>query len=171
MSGPGGLVRVAPVRVRDPHVLELLDALTTELARGGYAEDETFGYSSEQLEQAGVHLVGARVGDRLVGVAGLEVADGVGELKRFFVRPEHRGTGVADALLAALVEHAGGLGVHVLRLETGDRQDAALAFYRRNGFVVVPRFGPYVDSATSVCMQRTARLLPADPAPPRAADG
>jgi putative acetyltransferase len=29
-----------------------------------------------------------------------------------------------------------------------------MAFYRRHGFAEVPRFGPYVDSATSVCMQR-----------------
>jgi hypothetical protein len=26
--------------------------------------------------------------------------------------------------------------------------------YRRHGFVEVPRFGPYVDSATSVCFER-----------------
>ena len=147
-------VEVAPVRVRDPDVLALLDALTGELARGGYAEDQTFGYSADRLEQAGVHLVGARAGDRLVGVAGVEVADGIGELKRFFVLPEHRGTGVADALIVALLEHADALGVRVVRLETGDRQDAAVRFYRRHGFVDVPRFGPYVDSVTSVCMQR-----------------
>jgi putative acetyltransferase len=29
-----------------------------------------------------------------------------------------------------------------------------MRFYARHGFEVVPRFGPYVDSATSVCMQR-----------------
>ena len=103
-----------------------------------------------------MHLVGARVGNLLVGVAGVELADGAGELKRFFVRPEHRGTGVADALIVALVRHADAQGVGVLRLETGDKQHAALAFYRRHGFVEVPRFGPYVGSATSVCMQRSS---------------
>ncbi len=147
---------MAPVHVRDPHVHELLYALTNELARGGYAEDETFGYSADQLERAGVHLVGARVGNVLVGVAGVELADGAGELKRFFVRPEHRGSGVADALICALVRHADAKGIGVLRLETGDKQHAAISFYRRHGFVEVPRFGPYVGSATSVCMQRSS---------------
>ncbi len=36
----------------------------------------------------------------------------------------------------------------------GDKQHAAQAFYRRHGFAQVPRFGPYVNSETSVCLQR-----------------
>jgi putative acetyltransferase len=145
------------VSAREPEVAALLDALTSELALGGYAASETFGYSVEQLEQSAVHLVGApstagwrgSVNGRLAGIGG------VGELKRFFVRPEHRGSGVADALITALIRHAREQGAHLLRLETGDKQQAAIAFYRRHGLVEVPRFGPYVHSATSYCMQRT----------------
>ncbi len=149
------MIEVGPVAVRDAEVLALLDALTEELAGGGYSAEETFGYSADQLEHSGVHLVGARVDGELVGVGGVELTPaGAGELKRFYVLPEHRGTGVADALLDALVEHATARGASVLRLETGDRQHAALAFYRRRGFEEVPRFGPYVGSATSVCMER-----------------
>jgi putative acetyltransferase len=70
------------------------------------------------------------------------------------VVPEARGSGVADAVLATLIEYAQTNGVRQLRLETGDKQDAAIAFYRRHGFVEIPRFGPYVGSATSYCMQR-----------------
>jgi len=40
-----------------------------------------------------------------------------------------------------------------VRLETGDKQHAAIAFYRRRGFVVIPRFGAYRDSETSLCME------------------
>lgn len=146
---------VEPVVARDPEVAVLLDALTVELAGGGYAPSETFGYSVDQLERNDVLLVGARVTGRLVGVGGIEIQDGgIGELKRFFVSPGHRGSGVADAVLEALVGHARARGVVRLRLETGDKQHAAMAFYRRHGFADVPRFAPYVDSATSVCMQR-----------------
>ena len=148
-------VTVVPVGVRQPGVLVLVDALTAELAEAGYADDEMFGYSPEQLEHSGVHLVGARVDGELVGIGGVELQDGdIGELKRMYVVPVHRGTGAADALMASLVEHARAHGVRVLRLETGDKQYAAVAFYRRHGFAEVPRFPPYVDSATSVCMQR-----------------
>jgi putative acetyltransferase len=146
---------VRPVTPRDGEVGALLAALTAELATGGYTADETFGYSVEELERHDVHLVGVRVGDRLVGVAGVEVqGDGIAELKRFFVTPERRGSGVADALITALLAHAAESHVRILRLETGDKQWAAQAFYRRHGFARVPRFSPYEASETSVCMQR-----------------
>jgi len=146
---------VGPVTTRDQEVRGLLEALTAELATGGYTSDQTFGYSADQLEQSEVYLVGARVAGRLVGVAGVEVqGDGLGELKRFFVRPEQRGTGVAEALITALLAHAAASRVRLVRLETGDKQQAAQAFYRRHGFAQVPRFSPYETSETSVCMQR-----------------
>lgn len=119
----GAALHVAQVRPREPGVAALLDALTLELAHGGYGPSETFGYSVEQLESGRVHLVGACVDGRLVGLGGVELHDDdTGELK-------------------------------LLRLETGDKQHAAIAFYRRHGFVESARFGPYLDSATSVCME------------------
>ncbi|MBA3744637.1 MAG: GNAT family N-acetyltransferase [Sporichthya sp.] len=132
-----------------------MTALTADLAGEGYAPEESFGYSVEQLERNGVRLVGVRVGKALVGIGGIELqGGGTAELKRFYVRPEHRGHGVADAIITALLDHARASGASVVRLETGDKQHAAIGFYRRHGFAEVPRFAPYVDSATSVCMQR-----------------
>jgi putative acetyltransferase len=154
-SGKAPPIHIDVISSRAPEVVGLLDALTAELAGAGYTASETFGYSVQQLEQSAVHLVGARVGGTLVGLGGLErQADNTGELKRFFVTPECRGAGVADALIAALVDHARDHHIERLRLETGDKQLAAMAFYRRHGFAVIPRFGPYVNSATSVCMER-----------------
>ena len=148
-------LEVGPVRASDPAVAGLIDALTTELAGSGYTPEQTFGYSVERLEQSGVHLVGARRAGELAGIAGVEVEDaGFAELKRFYVAPAQRGTGVADALLESLLAYAAGRGVRTVRLETGDRQQAAMRFYARHGFREVPRFGPYVTSEASVCMQR-----------------
>lgn len=148
--------RVETVSPRDPEAGLLMAALTADLASEGYLPEETFGYSVEQLETKGVHLVGVRVDGVLVGIGGLERhGDGVAELKRFFVAPPHRGTGVADAVLTTLLDHARAQGVAVVRLETGDKQLAAMGFYRRHGFAEVPRFPPYEHSTTSVCMQRS----------------
>ena len=146
---------VAPVDVRNAQVLGLIDALTAELAGGGYPPEQSFGYSAEQLERNGVHLVGVTLAGRLVGIGGLELqGEGTAELKRFYVRPENRGGGAADALIVSLVAYGRERGVRVLRLETGDQQHAALRFYARHGFVEVARFPPYVDSETSICLQR-----------------
>lgn len=155
LSPVADVVSVAPVTVRDPGVPELIDALTVELSEGGYSDEETFGYSLDQLVAAGVHLVGARLAGELVGLGGVELqGDGIAELKRFYVVPGRRGQGVADAVIEALVDFARAAGVTTVRLETGDKQHAAIRFYGRHGFEVVDRFGEYVDSAASVCMSR-----------------
>jgi len=143
------------VSARDPEVGALMEALTVDLATGEYLPEQTFGYSAEQLEAKGVRLVGVRVDGALAGIGGIELqGGGVAELKRFYVVPASRGAGIADAVIAALLDHATSQGVTTVRLETGDRQYAAIGFYRRHGFVEIPRFAPYEDSATSVCMQR-----------------
>lgn len=130
----GEVLAVGPVTVRDPGVVDLIDALTVELAEGGYSDDETFGYSLDQLEASGVHLVGAWREGELVGLGGVELQDdGFAELKRFYVVPAHRGRGVADAVIGALVEHARAAGATTVRLETGDKQHAAMRFYARHG--------------------------------------
>lgn len=139
----------------DPEVLALVTALTLELADGGYPPEQTFGYPPEQLAASRVRLVGARIDGELVGVGGIEPGtEGTAELKRFYVRPDRRGSGTADRMMAELLDIARGLGVRVVRLETGERQHAALRFYARHGFTRIPRFGPYVDSTTSICLHR-----------------
>jgi putative acetyltransferase len=149
-------MRTQPVDARSADVLALVESLTAELAEAGYGEDETFGYSADQLVSSGVHLLGAFDGERLVGIGGVELQDGgFAELKRMYVEPQARGSGAADALMAALLDHARAAATTTVRLETGDKQLAAIRFYARNGFVEVPRFPPYTESATSVCMQRT----------------
>ncbi len=148
-------VRVERESLADPAVLAMVDALSAELAGGGYSPEQTFGYSAEQLLAAEVHLVAARSGTRLVGIAGIELQpDDAAELKRFYVVPDQRAMGVAGAMLNELFAYAAGHGVRLVRLETGDKQTAARRFYARHGFAPIPRFGPYVGSRTSVCMER-----------------
>ncbi|MBT2386215.1 GNAT family N-acetyltransferase [Streptomyces sp. ISL-11] len=54
-----------------------------------------------------------------------------------FVRPEHRGTGLADALFRAAIDHSWSLDeprVARVRLYVHERNDRARAFYRKLGF-------------------------------------
>ena len=79
------------------------------------------------------------------------------ELKRMYVRPEHRGLGVAGRLLDRLVSDARSLGYGSMRLETFDFMTTAHALYRRRGFVDTPRFegtegGDHGVADFEVCM-------------------
>jgi putative acetyltransferase len=70
-----------------------------------------------------------------------------------------RGRGAAQALLARLETEARGVGLDVLRLETGARQRAAMRFYERSGFQRCVAFGHYVTMppasiATSVFYEK-----------------
>lgn len=79
---------------------------------------------------------------------------GVAEIKRMYVAPGHRGSGVAAGLLRALESFARTRGWTTLRLETGPAQPDAMRFYEREGYHRIPLFGAYVGSNLSVCYER-----------------
>jgi GNAT superfamily N-acetyltransferase len=83
-----------------------------------------------------------------------ELGDGVGEVKRMYVVPTRRRSGVAGAVLTALEAEAVRRGWTLLKLETGTEQPDAIAFYERHGYQRIPNFGHYADSALSVCYER-----------------
>lgn len=86
------------------------------------------------------------------GCGGLRViADDELEVKRMYVSPAHRGTGVSTAVLKSLESIARERGAVRLVLETGDRLPAAMRFYEREGYGRIENFGPYVGVDSSVC--------------------
>jgi GNAT superfamily N-acetyltransferase len=108
----------------------------------------------EVAEGRGAFLV-AYVDGTPIGCGAVRCLDqgtGTAELKRMYVSPAARGQGVGRAVLTHLEHEARLLGARRLVLETGIRQGAALALYRNAGFAVIPAFGEYTDSPTSICM-------------------
>ncbi len=95
-----------------------------------------------------------------VGCGGLRTLDDAhGEIKRMYVRPDRRGTGVSVALLTALEGEARGRGWDRLVLETGDQQPDAMRLYEREGYTRIPNFGYYADSDLSICYEKWLRPL------------
>jgi putative acetyltransferase len=78
------------------------------------------------------------------------------EVKRMYVRPEMRGSGLSAAVLRALEAIARDRGWTILKLETGRVMPAAIRFYTREGYEPVEAFGSYVGSDNSRCF---AKLL------------
>ena len=77
----------------------------------------------------------AVAGDELVGhIFVIETSFGYGEIGMLVIAP-WRGRGVGGALMAAAIEWARGRGLHKLALSVFPHNDAAIALYRKFGFV------------------------------------
>lgn len=81
--------------------------------------------------------------------------DGTAEIKRMYVVPESRGTGVATAVLRSLEEHAVRAGADTVVLSTGIKQPDAIRFYAREGYeLMADGYGPYVGQPMARCFTR-----------------
>ncbi|WP_338889907.1 GNAT family N-acetyltransferase [Rhodococcus sovatensis] len=91
-----------------------------------------------------------------IGCGGLRLlGNDEAEIKRMYVVPAQRGRGASVAILRRLEDSARGLGIRVLKLETGPGQPDAVRFYEREGYSKIDPFGAYVDEPTSLCFART----------------
>lgn len=148
-------ITIARASLTDDASRALIQSLNAELS-GLYPEPGAnhFQLDPEQITGGrGAFLVVRRDGIP-VGCGAVRVLDAdTGELKRMYVSPDARGTGLGRRLVDALEAEARALGVRRLVLETGTRQHAAIALYRATGFRPIPLYGEYLRSPdTSVCL-------------------
>ena len=90
----------------------------------------------------GVLLVASLAGE-VVGCVGLRpvrtLPDAL-EVKRLYVRPAHRGSGIARALMACVHDHAARVGFARTVLDVMPTRTEVIAFYRRLGYTDTARF-------------------------------
>jgi GNAT superfamily N-acetyltransferase len=135
---------------------QLIEELNAELS-GRYPEEGAthFRLDPDEVAPGQGAFVVAFADDEAIGCGALRrIGEGVGELKRMYVRPGARGRQVGATVLAALETEARVLGLARLVLETGVRQPEALALYARAGFSTIDAYGEYVGSPLSVCMAK-----------------
>jgi putative acetyltransferase len=143
-----------------------LRALIVELERvlsAAYSPEQRHGLKLDALFEPHIRFFVTRLNGTAVGCGGVALFADFAEVKRMYVREAARRRGAAPALLKRLEAEARGAGLSVLRLETGDKQQAAIRLYERAGFVRSGAFGAYAEMApeavaTSIFFEK--RLAP-----------
>jgi putative acetyltransferase len=136
------VITVEPALTATDEVRELVAELE-EVLSAEYPPDQRHGLQLDAIFMPHIRFFIARQDGLAVGCGGVAFFDGFAELKRMYVRAAARGRGAAETLLARLESEARERGVDVLRLETGDRQLAAMRFYQKQGFSRCGAFGDY----------------------------
>jgi putative acetyltransferase len=155
-------VRIEAAATVTEEARSLIRELETVLS-AEYPPEQRHGLALDATFQPRIRFFLARLRGAAVGCGGVALYSDFAEVKRMYVRHVARGQGVADAILARLEEEVRGAGLSTLRLETGDRQVAAMRLYERAGFRPCPPFGAYAlmapqSIATSVFFEK--RICP-----------
>lgn len=163
-------LHIRPRPFDHPHAVELRAAAQRYMAQIYGEPDQTPLEDGQFATPLGGFVVGYLDG-RAVATAGWRFspyrvpgATRPAELKRVWVSEQVRRGGVARAMVAHVEEQARTQGADWLILETGDRQAAAVALYRRIGYVDIPDFGHYAGAAGVVSLGKP--LVGAAPATP-----
>jgi GNAT superfamily N-acetyltransferase len=102
----------------------------------------------------GAYLVAYIDGEPVACGALRPLDEGVVEIRRMFVVKQARRRGLGRAMLRALESAARRLDYKFIRLETGNRQVAAMSLYLSHGFARIEPFGVHIDDPTSVCYEK-----------------
>lgn len=120
-----------------------------------YSEDECFSFDARELDAPEVSFLVARNAGEAVGCVALVNYGDYGEIKRLFVPETARGLGVAKALMARLEADASAAGLSAVKLETGDKLEAAVKLYAALGYTLCGPFADYEDIPASTFMEKT----------------
>lgn len=119
---------------------EYADSLGFDLCFQGF-EQELAGLPGQYAPPTGCLLL-ATVESEPAGCVALKgLADGACEMKRLYVRPGHRGTGLGRRLAEEVIRQARALGYDAVRLDTiPSVMGAAVGMYRALGFREIPPY-------------------------------
>lgn len=136
------------VRVTSPETAAIARELFCEYAQAIGTDLEYQGFGAELAALPSPYvpprgaLFVAYAGDAVAGCVALRpLADGVGEMKRLYVRDAYRSLGLGKRLVDAVIDAARAAEYRELRLDTLASMTAAQALYRRLGFVEIAPYG------------------------------
>lgn len=118
-------------------------ALPIDLGYQGF-EAELAALPGKYAPPAGALLIARTQAGEAIGCVAMRPIDvgDICEMKRLYVLPEARGSGLGAALIAAIVAAARTAGYRRMRLDTLPAMHAALAMYAQAGFSEIPAYYP-----------------------------
>ena len=109
----------------------------------------------EFLPPSGAFLIVESEGRTIAGGALRRIGPGIGEIKRMWTDPRHRGEGHSRRVLSALEAAAVRRGYHTLRLMTGRRSHAAMGLYAAAGYREIPAYiGAFVGDPRAAWFEK-----------------
>ncbi|MFK7952300.1 MAG: GNAT family N-acetyltransferase [Ekhidna sp.] len=118
-------------------------------------EDEHNFYDQFNSIEALNTIVIAYTDNRAVGCGAFKEYDATSvEIKRMFVSPSERGTGLARLILKELEHWAKESGYEKCKLETGKRQKEAVKFYQKCQYKIIPLYDQYIGMENSLCFEK-----------------
>lgn len=150
------IARISLESPNQPEVISLIEQLDA-YQQPLYPAGSYHGIDIDALCDDNVLFAVARSGEGQVVACGAIVLEpGYGEVKRMFTSPDFRGRGIAGQLLAFLESAARSRNCQRFMLETGFRQNEAIALYERFGYQRCGPFGDYTEDPNSVFMVKFA---------------
>lgn len=106
------------------------------------------------LKKPGTTFWVVREDGAAIGCGALVENDGWGEIKRMYVVSAARRRNIGALILETIEDFAEKRDISLLRLETGERQAAAISLYRSHGYRGRGPFPGYRDDPNSVFMEK-----------------
>jgi ribosomal protein S18 acetylase RimI-like enzyme len=98
-----------------------------------YVENNVDEFASSILTDGVLYLI--QVEDKIVGMGALrKLKEGIGEIKRMYIKPEYQGKGLGKKMLQLLLRRGKEDGFSAIYLETGSFMTTAQHLYRSAGF-------------------------------------
>jgi putative acetyltransferase len=141
----------------NPDFIELVKLLDADLAnRDG--EEHSFYAPFNTLTKIKYTVV-AYENEKPVGCGALkEFGVNTLEIKRMYVSPGSRKSGMATKILSELENWAAELSCTRCILETGKRQPEAIQLYKKSGYRSIPNYGQYAGVDNSLCFEKEIRI-------------
>jgi putative acetyltransferase len=127
--------------------VEYADVLDVDLCFQGF-QQELDGLPGAYAPPDGRLLLAINDEEPVGCIAVRNLSDGIGEMKRLYVKPTYRGKGLGRKLAEALIEEARTIGYRKMRLDSLAWLKEAVGLYRSLGFVEIPpyRYNPLPEA-------------------------